>query len=226
MTPPREAFEITTLDQTDRTTAPPPRCLSTLAVLAIGTQVGFLASAFLLPLVSEYGFIGDNISELVLGRYGVVQTAAFVLAGLGTLGLAVAIRALTAGSRGSLVGLLLVTVYGLGAILAAIFPTDRIDRPADVGAQSTTGLIHISVGLVSFLAVVVGMFVLTWTFARAVQWRSLALWSGLCASGALALLFAQSEGPWVGLMQRLLVAAIAAWTTAVAARVRSIAAAT
>jgi hypothetical protein len=195
-----------------------------LAALAIAGQVLLLASAWLLPFVSEYRLVDDTISELVLGRYGVVQTAAFVIAGLTTMGLAFAVRTLTAGSWGSVVGSLLVAVYGAGALLSAIFPTDRIDSPADMWPQSATGTIHTIVAIVSFLGVIVGMFVLTWTFARAARWRSLAFWSGLCASGALSLLFAQAEGRWVGLMQRLLVAVIAAWLILVAIRVRSIAA--
>jgi hypothetical protein len=76
--------------------------LSLLAWLAIVGQVCLFASAWRLPSVSEYRLFGDNISELVLGRYGFVQTVAFVIAGLGTLGLACALRQLTRGAQGSI----------------------------------------------------------------------------------------------------------------------------
>jgi hypothetical protein len=56
--------------------------------MAIVGQLVLLASALLLPIWSQYSLIRDNISELALGRYGFLQTAAFVLAGLGTLALA------------------------------------------------------------------------------------------------------------------------------------------
>jgi hypothetical protein len=46
----------------------------------------------------------------------------------------------------------------------------------------------------------------------------------LCPAGALALFFVQSQGPLVGLLQRLLVTVIAAWLIVVAIRVRSLAA--
>ena len=202
----------------------PRRLLLTLARLAIGAQIVFLASVLLLPSVSEYSLVGDHVSELALGRYGVVQTAAFVVVGLGTLGLAFAVRTLTRDLGGSLVGSLLIALNGAGAIVVAVFPTDRIDRSADVWSQTTTGLIHAGVSIASFLCVVVGMLVLTWTFARGARWRSLTPWSGLLASGALALLFVQAEGPRVGLMQRLHVGVIAAWMIVVAARVHSLAA--
>ncbi len=208
-------------------TAPrPERTVETLTAVAIAGQVALLASALLLPFVSDYGWIGDTISELATGRFGVLQTAAFVLAGVGTLALAVVIRRLTAGAWGSVVGSLLVGIYGLGSILVAIFPTDPIDDPADVWAQSTTGTIHALVALVSFVGMVVAMFVLLRTFLQEPRWRArTGWWMGLFPAAALSLLFAQSEGPRVGLMQRMLVAVIAAWIVVVALRARSIAAA-
>ncbi|MGH7507498.1 MAG: DUF998 domain-containing protein [Longimicrobiales bacterium] len=202
-----------------------PERLARLGALAISGQAVLLASAWFLPLASEYELVGDHISELVLGRFGVVQTIAFLVAGAGTIALAVAIRSLTAGARGSLFGSLLIAIYGTGAILIAFFPTDRIDSQADVAALSTTGTIHVLVSLVSFVAVVIGMFVLTWTFARTARWRTSVRWSSLLAGAALALFFVQNQGPWVGLMQRLMVTAIACWLILAAFRVRSIAAA-
>jgi Protein of unknown function (DUF998) len=102
-------------------------------------------------------------------------------------------------------------------------PTDRIDSPTDVSSQSTMGWIHSLTALLSYLCVIVGMFILTWTFARDVRWRSLVVWSSLLAGAALSLLFVQAEGSWVGLMQRLLITAISGWLMMVAIRVRSIA---
>jgi hypothetical protein len=196
--------------------------LARLATAGIAGQVVLLASALLLPLVSEYRLVGDTISELALGRFGLVQSVAFLIAGVSTLGVAVAIRALTRGAWGSLIGSLLVAVYGLGAVLVALFPTDRIDRAEDVWSQSTTGTIHVVVSLVSFVAMIAGMFILSRTFMLESRWRSLVPWSILFPAAALSLLFVQSEGPWVGIMQRLLVGAIAAWIIVVAFRIRAI----
>lgn len=196
--------------------------LSLFALLAITGLAILLATAWLLPFVSQYSLIGDNISELALGRYGFVLTVAFVIAGLGILGLAYAIRTLTLGSWGSFIGSLLIAIYGAGAILSAVFPTDPIDSPADVWSLSTTGTIHIVVALVSFLSAIAGMFILTRTFMTAARWRSLTPWLMLFPAGALALFFVQSEGPLVGLLQRLLVTVISAWLIVVAFRARAI----
>lgn len=204
--------------------SPPPRApLTTLAAVAIIGQVVLLASALLLPLVSEYRLLGDNISELVLGRFGWVQTLAFIIAGLGTLALAYAVRQLTAGSWGSRVGSTLVGIYGVGAMLSALFPTDRIDSPDQVWAQSTTGMIHVGISLISFVCMIIAMFVLFRTFLLDARWRPLTPWIVLLPCAALALFFAQSEGPWVGLMQRLMVGVISAWIVIVALRVQVLA---
>lgn len=212
-----------TVDQSQQIVLQHPQRLSLLAILAIVGQVVLLASAWLLPIVSEYSLIGDNISELALGRYGFVQTSAFLVAGVGTLGLAFAIRQLTEGAWGSLTGSLLVAVYGAGAILVAIFPTDPIDTAVDLSAQSTTGTIHSFVALVSFVCAVVGMFILThWTFMRAARWRSLLPWLALLPAGAFSLIIGQTQGPHVGILQRMLVTIISVWLILVAFRARSI----
>lgn len=213
-------------EQTQRTTLHHPARLSALAMLAIVGQLFLLASAWLLPLVSEYTLVGDNISELVLGQYGFVQTLAFLIAGVGIIGLAYAICRLTVGTWGSLTGALLIGAHGVGALLVALFPTDRIDTPADVLAQSTTGMIHSLVALGSFVCVVVGMVVLAWTFSRAGRWRDITPWAALLATGGVSLLLGQivtPSSPWVGLLQRMFVTVIAGWMILVAFRVRALA---
>jgi hypothetical protein len=210
-------------NQLHRTLVQHPQRLVLLATLAIVGQAILLASAWFLPFASEYSLIADNISELVLGRYGFAQTLAFVLAGLGTVALASAMWPVTPKSWGTRAAVLLVALYGVGAILTAAFPTDRIDSAADVWTQSTTGMIHVSISLVSFPAIIVAMFVLSWTLRRDQRWGSFSVGSAVLFSAALPLFFAQGEGPWVGLMQRLLVTVISFWLIVVAFRVRSIA---
>jgi Protein of unknown function (DUF998) len=199
--------------------------LSRIGIFAVLGQAVLVASAWILPLASEYRLVTDNISELALGRYGVVLTLALGISGLGVIGLSYAIHQLTAGTRGSFVGSLLIGVYGLGGLVVAVFPTDRIDSRTDVMSQSTTGWIHSLTSLVSYLCVIVGMFILTWTFAHQARWRSLVVWSSLIAGAALSLLFVQAEGPWVGLLQRSLITAVSGWLILVALRVRTIASA-
>lgn len=75
--------------------------------------------------------------------------------------------------------------------------------------------------LVSYLCVIVGMFILTLDLraqcAMAVA-RCVVVSVRRCGAG---LQFVQSEGPWVGLMRRLLISAISGWLILVALPVRS-----
>jgi hypothetical protein len=142
--------------------------LSWLATLALASLVRLNASSWLVPLVSEYSLLGDYIGELALGRFGIVQTPALLVVGLGTVALAIAIRELTRGNTGSLAGSLLLAIYGASAILAAIFPSDRIDAASAVWTQSSSGTIHLVATLAGFLCGVAGMSLLThWTFRQA-----------------------------------------------------------
>ena len=49
-----------------------PKRMNRLATIAIIGVVFFAASATLLPLVSEYSFAGDHISELAIGKFDYV----------------------------------------------------------------------------------------------------------------------------------------------------------
>ena len=71
-----------------------PKRTNRLATIAVIGVVFFATSATLLPLVSEYGFAGDYISELATGRFGYVQPLAFFTIALGSLSLALAFAAL------------------------------------------------------------------------------------------------------------------------------------
>src|SRR5699024_5166807 len=130
----------------------------------------------------------------------------------------------TMGSWGSLVGSLLVGVNGLASVLVAFVPTDSIDSRADAQSLSTAGTIHVALAVVAFLCIILGMFVLTRTFMQKACWQRFSRWLMLLPAGALSLFFVQTQGPVVGLMQRLLVSVIAIWLILVAFKVCSFAA--
>jgi hypothetical membrane protein len=199
-----------------------------LGLLAAGAIVGlafFAATALLLPLISEYSLTADYISELVIGRYGYLQTAAFFAAGLGTLALAVGVREATNGSWGTRLGSALVGLYGVGLILAGILPTDEIDPAGRVVSPTSVGTMHMVVSALAFVFVIAGMFVLSRTFKRDARWQALWPWSLVLALATLigVIVAAPSEGAWVGLIQRTYIGTIIMWQVLVAFWLRSIA---
>ncbi len=135
--------------------------LDLIAAVAIAGLAFFTATVLMLPLASEYSLASDYISELALGRYGYLQTAAFFAIGVGSLALAVGIREATRGSWGSRLGSAFFGLYSLGAILAGIFPTDEVDAAGRVGSPTSVGAIHIVASLSAFVLGIAGMFVLS-----------------------------------------------------------------
>jgi hypothetical protein len=182
------------------------------------------ATALLLPLVSEYSLTADYISELAIGRYGYLQTAAFFAAGLGTLVLAVGVREATNGSWGSRLSSGLVGLYGVGVILAGIFPTDEIDPAGRVESPTSVGAVHIVASALAFVFSIACMFVLSRTFKRDARWQAVWPWSLVLAFAALVgfIMSVPSEGSWVGLIQRIFIGTIIVWQVLVAFWLRSI----
>jgi hypothetical protein len=197
--------------------------MNRLTTIAIVGVVFFAASATLLPLVSEYSFAGDYISELAIGRFGYVQTVAFFTLGLGALALSLGVREATRGSWGSRVGAVLLGIFGVSLLLAGIFPTDAIDAAGRTHSPSTAGSIHIVVSLLAFASVISCMFVLSRTFKRDARWRSFWPYSLVLAFTALMTFFLNGDGRWTGLYQRAFIGTILSWLVLAAIWLRSIA---
>lgn len=198
------------------------RGFATLVFLALLGPAWSVATAWLLPAVSEFTLLGDNISELALGRYGFLQQAAFVVAGFGAVSAAEVIRRTTGEAPGSLLGSILVAIYGIAAFAMVLFPTDPIDDPSDVRSLSPAGMVHVIGAGIGFLSVLVAMSVLTWSFRRDTRWRPLTPWIALFPAATVVLLAVQAEGPLVGLLQRLLLATISAWLVLIVLRARAV----
>jgi hypothetical protein len=139
---------------------------------------GVLAGPFYLALGVGQGLVRDGfsfarhpLSALANGPGGWVQTANFVVSALLVLaafaGMARVDAARSRGMRGALV------VYALGMIAAAFFPTDPIDgfppgTPLGVPTtMSTSGVVHLIAGAVTFIA----MAVACWAGARTMSKR-------------------------------------------------------
>ena len=125
------------------------------------------------------------LSVLANGSWGWVQTANFVLSGLmvlaATVGFGRVLGPKSRAFRWSLAG------YGLGMILAAIFPADPLDgfppgTPKGMPTSiSTTGLMHFVAGALTFLMLGVSGFAAAWAMMRRRQTTLalLSLFSGL-----------------------------------------------
>ena len=104
----------------------------------------------------------------------------------------------------------MVGLYGVGIILAGIFPTDEIDPAERVVSPTSAGTVHVVVSLLAFVLGIAGMFVLSRAFKRDACWRAFWPWSSALAFTALVgfIITGVSEGAWIGLIQRIFIGTI------------------
>jgi Protein of unknown function (DUF998) len=117
----------------------------------------------------------NYVSQLSTGDSGWIQIANFLACGLLTLAFAAGLRRVMPYGRGSVWGPVLLGVFGLGLIVAGVFPSDPIlgypPGTQRTGAQTTQGFLHNIAGLAVFSAVAAACFVLARRFAGDPEWR-------------------------------------------------------
>ena len=135
-----------------------------------------------------YSHSSQAISELggVEADTPIIQNLNFVVTGLMIIVLAIGLHRALGLRGGAIAGPMLIGLFGLGtAVAQPIFQCD-----AGCEGASTTGLLHNLSGLASFLAVIVGMVLLTRRFRRNVAWQALANPTLLAAAAGFVALVA------------------------------------
>ena len=193
------------------------------ATLALLTIVGLVlyvildVIAQLLP--PHYNAISQAESDLAVGPYGFVMTINFVLRGLLALALVWALSRAAPKSGLSRTGLALLALWGIGALVLALFPTDL------AGAKPTLhGVIHLFVALLAFICGAIGELLLALRFAKAEPWRSLrapALVIAILAIILFVILLMSAFPHAYGLVERIFIGLVLLWMLVVALRMRS-----
>lgn len=197
------------------------------ALLALLTIVGIVlyvvldVIAQLLP--PHYSPIGQAESDLAVGPYGFLMTINFVLRGLLSLALVWALTRSVAKEGLSRVGLVLVAVWGVGALLLALFPTDIKDFPGHITPTTLHGIVHLLVAGLAFICAAVGELLLSLRFANDARWRSLRYPAAGIAILAIITLFIvplHLSASAFGLYERIFIGLVLFWMLVVAFRVR------
>ena len=186
--------------------------------LAIFCFVWWTATVVALPSLRSDGYdpVEQAISELALGRFGTLMDVAFFALGIGGLALAFA---LYSSFHRTPVAPLLLGVAGLLWFLLGIFQTGP-----DGLATGIEAVLHGAIASMSFLLIVVVMFLFARRFRRDSRWRPFALptlvWAVVAVAAFLSIPLLGQEA--FGVSERLFVAAWLSWLLVTAVRLRSL----
>lgn len=204
--------------------------MKTRQLLTCGIATGpvFFGVAIVQALTRRgYNIRVNAISQLSLGDLGWIQITSFIVTGLLAVMCAVGVRRTLGGQRGGTWGALLVGTFGLGLIIAGLFPPDpAFGFPPGAPAGPTLPMsghasLHALGFFVSMLSVIVNAFV----FARRFRAAGRRGWVAYCVASAVAvpafIVLSIALQSWAGVIVALSGAAAFGWVAAMAARLRA-----
>lgn len=149
-----------------------------------------------------------TISEYALGSEGPLMVAAFVILGIGTLGLALGLYLAIGGSKGATIDTLLLISVSVSMIFAGVFETDPVG-----GRASVSGTIHAVASLYGFTILIVAMVQWTREMETNPEMKMYSKGSARSTliSAILFVLFLLSGGLAAGLVQRVLISSLLLW---------------
>jgi hypothetical protein len=180
--------------------------LTLAAVLYFAAVI--IALHFLRPDLDPFG---TPTSAYAVGEYGGLMTSAFLVMAFGTLTLVSGLVRELPRTTPATVGVVLLTLWAVGLVVAASFPIDLQGAP-----QTTDGRIHRINGPLAFLSLTLGIFIVSRCFRGQEKWGrlhrvaqilSVLLLLEYFLSGALV----ASESPYACLGQRVLLVTFITW---------------
>ena len=202
----------------------------TKALLACGIFTGplFFVVAIIQALTrSGYDIRVNAISQLSLGDLGWIQITSFLLTGLLAIASAIGVRRMLKGQKGGGWGALLMGTFGLGLIIAGIFPPDPgFGFPPGAAAGPAASMsghasLHALGFFISMLSAIVNAFVFVRRFGRTSKrgWVTYCIISGVAAPVCIVLsILFQS---WAGVIVAIAGAVVFGLVTAISARLRA-----
>jgi len=202
----------------------------TRALLVCGVITGplFFAVAIIQALTrAGYDIRRNAISQLSLGDLGWIQITSFLVTGVLAIACAIGVRRMLKGQKGGAWGALLVGTFGLGLIVAGIFPPDASfgfppgAPEGPVMPMSGHATLHAVGFFVSMLSLIVNCFVFVRRFSALKNrgWVTYSVVSGVAAPVLIALTNAFMS--WSGVIVALAGAVAFGWLTATSARLSS-----
>jgi hypothetical protein len=193
------------------------------AIIVLISIAYFVAALIALHfLESGINPIRDATSEYVNGPYGSLMTSAFFSISIACLTLAYGLYLAMPFSTRPRTGLLLIAFFGLVAIVVMFFPVNL-----QGAALTISGLVHRIIGPVGFLCTAVGTILISRSFKKDNNFRTLYKPALVLSWVILVMFFAipasmATKSGLAGLGQRILLATLVAWIILIAARLCTI----
>lgn len=180
--------------------------------ISLGAIALFTACILLLHVLKpELNPISSTTSEYANGSFGWIMTLAFLAMSIATASIIVALARGAPSSRAVKIGQVILAVWVVSPVVAAIFPIDPM------GAEvSTAGRVHSANGGIGFFCATVGTVSVALALSRAQGWAdrkgALRVLAGLIAVGWIAgAITIPSGSPIAGLVQRVLLVFLVSW---------------
>lgn len=160
-------------------------------------------------LQHDYSHMALPVSALAAWPIGWLQTLNFVVFGLLVIAFAVGLHHGIVAVRNGLLGPALLVLSGVGILMAATFPWQR------VGGEFVVPAGHLAGAVLTFVGGGAGLVAISRRMAKDPWWRRVARYTLVCGVLMVLLLiltmgFARAEdaplNPWAGLLQRLFLA--------------------
>lgn len=162
-----------TLDEPAPSTSPRPltnsRLVTQLAALTIAGIVLYVVLDVIAQLLPpHYSPLRQAESDLAVGPYGWVMTVNFVVRGLLSLALLLALIQILPDSPRKRLGVALFGTWTIGAFLLALFPTDVTS-----GEHTAHGKLHLLIALLAFISIPIAELLLSQCLSTVPRWQAL-----------------------------------------------------
>jgi hypothetical protein len=196
---------------------------SIATVALVGVAYFVVAIVVLHVLRSDLNPIQRPTSEYAVGPYGWLMTSAFFSMSVASWALVMGLYQGVSQPARSRIGLGLMGLWGVGLLIAMLFPIDLDGAP-----QTLSGAIHGINGPLAFLSLTAGVIFVSRRFKYDEAWRPVYRSALILSLVMLALFFATpvsiaTESGLAGLFQRVYLVTFVTWFVLTATRLRSMA---
>ncbi len=193
-------------------------CSRILDIAAVAGPLVFLATAVFLEFAQpNFSPVRDTISSLVYGRFGWLQTAAFVVLGLTMIAMSIRAGTIMARRHPAILGQTMLSLMGLAFVVLAIFPTSSPLYQLGIEHEIHQQIVRVMSALFPLACMLVAYGVLPrYPTVRGYTMATAVVAMALIPVGAVAVL---TDAPWLGAIERIILGNGLIWAEAMAVQV-------